>query len=267
MSDPIHEYYSESPGSGHFHKVIALHEKTGIEWEVLSKDIPLLPRGWFELSRLPLEDRLEFTKGYWFAKLPFLASDGMNLEERLEIFFEHVEEIAIFATQTSPQQPFDVHMVYGLKEGQGFFHGSPPANKESIATLVKQFAEFILPHDYLAFLEIHDGFCKYTDTGLIKMREMARIFMKFQELLEDAILIGPDGEQINPSHLIPFYESSQLHCYQCFYADWYPREEMGNVHYSEIERAMSNFADERRWEESQAFPTFMRWLVNYLEDY
>lgn len=266
MSEHFHEYYGREGPNAHFYRVIALHHEPDLDWEELSQKIPLLPRGWFELSRLPTEDRIEFTRAYWMAKIPFISPNESHLEERLDTFFQSLDDIEIFATQSKPDHPFDVHMVYGLKEATGFFHGSPPAADLALDNLRKQFAHVNLPPDYLAFLQIHDGFSKYTDTGLIKSRDMARVFQQLQHLLSEEILVRPDGQGIDPSSLIPFYESFGLHCYQCFYADWYPEEEMGNIYFSENDRTISNFLDRNHLEENLAFSTFLGWLVFYLED-
>jgi len=264
--DSSDAFYSESPGDDHFHRVISLHEEPIADWEALSKEIPVLPRGWFELSRLSSEDRIEFTKEYWFAKLPFLSSDAEELENRLRLFFDQLNDVGLFATQQTPQSPFEVHMVYSLAGHTVFFHGSPPATKESISVLTKQFANFTLPPDYLAFLEIHDGFCKYTDKGIIKMRELSKTYLRFQKVLEGEDVLGLEGEGVNPTRLIPFYESSHLFAYQCFYADWYPFDEMGNVYFSQMEDSLGHFFDEKRIKPSRAYTTFLEWLLAYLEE-
>ncbi|MCH9627715.1 MAG: hypothetical protein S4CHLAM2_13570 [Chlamydiales bacterium] len=266
MSEHFHEVYDGGESSRHFHHVIALHNEPDLEWEKLSQQIPLLPRGWFELSRLPVEDRIEFTREFWLAKIPFISPNESHLEERLYTFFESLDTIEIFATQERPDQLLDVHMVYSLKEAAGFFHGSPPATESALDSLIKQFAHVHLPPDYLAFLQVHDGFCKYTDTGVLKSRHMARTFQHLQHLLIEEVLVRPDGQVIDPSSLIPFYESFGLHCYQCFYADWHPEKEMGNLYFSENDRTLSNFLDRTRLEENLAFSTFLAWLVFYLED-
>lgn len=262
MSDSLHHFYREEERGGPFHKVVPLHESREWSWEAISHEAPLLPRGWYELSRLTAEERLEFTRDYWLSKL---GNNHSEAEDQLETFFSSLEEVGIFVTQSTPTKAYEAHMVYIPKNEESFFHGSPPATKEAIANLSKQFSHFELPSDYLAFLEIHDGFCKYTDTGMIKTKEMARVYQRFQQLRGRDILIGPDGEQVDPLHLIPFYESSHLHCYQCFYADWTPLGEMGTVFYADEDELM-NFLDERYLESSRAFPTFFHFLFSYLED-
>ncbi|MCP5469447.1 MAG: SMI1/KNR4 family protein [Chlamydiales bacterium] len=248
-----------------FHKVISLTE-SDYSWEALSKNMPNLPRGWFELSRLDVEERLEFTRDFWLSKLLFSSTDAARYERRLEDFFSNLEEVEIYATQESDNMPFELHMIYVMEDATGFFQGGPPPNPAAIETLKKQFSHCNLPPDFLSFLEIHDGFSKYTDTGILKVGQMAQTTRRLQELLAEEVLVRPDGQVIDPQCLIPFYESFGLHSYQCFYSDWYPEDEMGNVYFSEHDRTISNFLDAGRLEENLAFPTFLGWLVFYLED-
>lgn len=266
MSEHIHEFYPSDGSSRHFHQVIALHESPDLKWDAITDLAPFLPRGWYELSRLSSADRVEFTREYWESKLPIFALNGANLQRRLYDFFENLDEVGIYATQTTESAPFDVHMVYSLEAATGFYQGRPPASDEAIESLIRRFGHVNLPPDYLAFLKIHDGFSKYTDTGLIHSRDMSQVYQRLQHLLAEEMLVRPDGEVIDPRRLIPFYESFGLHCYQCFYADWYPEEEMGNLYFSEHERSISNYLDRNRLEENLAFPTFLGWLIFYLED-
>lgn len=263
MSGNVSDYYGDKEN---FHKFYALHESPELKWEDLQKEIPLLPRGWFELSKLETNDRIEFTYEYWMAKIPFGGERTTEYEHRLNSFFGKIDDIGIFASQSLPKSPFDIHMIYSLKGGEEFFHGAPPANLQAIRALTHKFAHFNLPSDYLQFFEIHDGFSKVTDTGLISTKNLPRVYQHLQQLLVQDMILTPEGLAINPSFLIPFYESFALHCYQCFYADWYPEEEMGNVFFSEIDLTMSNFSDPNRLEENLAFPTFISWLLFYLED-
>ncbi|MFN0065878.1 MAG: SMI1/KNR4 family protein [Chlamydiales bacterium] len=259
MSEETPEYYSKEL----FHKVVALTKNPDASWDRISHEIPVLPRGWFELSHLSRDDRVEFTKEFWFAKLPF---EEERHERKLEEFFEHLDDVEIYATQEKEGMPFEVHMIYSMQHQTGFFQGGPPSTPEMLETLQKQFANFVLPPDYLAFLGIHDGFNKYTDSGLIRVQMLARAYRAFQEILQGEELVRPDGQVINPKNLIPFYESFGLHSYQCFYADWYLEDEMGNLFFSEYDRTISNFLDTKRLEENLAFGTFLGWLVYYLED-
>jgi hypothetical protein len=264
MGEP--DFFAGNGPTSHFHKVISLHESFDLKWEAIAELAPLLPRGWYELSRLTAADRIEFTHDYWQSKLPFVPNTSVSLEKRLKEFFENLEEIGIYATQAKKGGVFEVHMVYTLAQERGFFQGNPPASEEALDRLIKRFGHIHFPPDYLAFLQIHDGFSKYTDTGLIKSSDMAQIYQRLQRLLAEEVLKGPNGQIIEPEHLIPFYESFGLHCYQCFYADWHPEEEMGNIYFSEPERSISNFLDPQNAEENLAFSSFLGWLIFYLED-
>ncbi|MEZ5315001.1 MAG: hypothetical protein R3E91_02145 [Chlamydiales bacterium] len=265
MDEQFYKYFFPEDEM-YFHHVIPLHRVVDLKWDELCFKTPFLPRGWFELSRLSQEDRIEFTYEFWLSKLPCISQRSNHLEARLRTFFESLEDIEIFATQLKPGHPFDIHMVYALKEAAGFFHGNPPITDLAFDRLCRQFPYVTFPSDYLAFLHIHDGFCKYTDRGLIKSQDMARVYQQFQYLLSEEILIRPDGEEIDTSHLISFYESFELHCYQCFYLDWCPEEEMGNIYFSLHDRRISNFLDPDHLENNFAFPTFLNWLIFYLED-
>jgi hypothetical protein len=272
MNDHIHGYYHEFTDdftpSGHFHRVIPLHEAPDIEWEEISQRVPSLPKGWFELSRLPAGDRMEFVRDFWLSKLPYVP----HVQEFLYKFFEDLAYIGIYATQQSFEDPFNSQMVYGLEGNRGFYHGSPPLNENDVASLEKNFEDtlqthsYMLPVDYTAFLQIHDGFSKYTDTGIIHSSQLCSVYKQFQQfLLEQEPIMNLKCEEINPKALIPFYESFGLHCYQCFWGDWYAEQEMGNVYYSGIDKSMSNVEKKETWSDNMAYPTFLEWLVFYLE--
>jgi len=250
----------------HFHKVIALQERPDLAWEQIRAQVPLLPRGWFELSRLGQEDRVDFTRDFWLTTLPFSAEQGTRLEERMLDFFELVEDVGIFLTQTMENLPFDVHMIYTIQDDVGFFHGAPPASEQARETLIRQFGSVEFPEDYLAFLGIHDGFSKMADSGLIRLRDMARTYQRFQQLLSQEVIVTPEGEVVHPGSLIPFYEAYGLHCYQCFFTEWFTDREMGNVFFSQSEKLMSNYLDEESLENNGAFASFLHWLVHYIED-
>lgn len=273
MNDHVHGYYHEFTDdftpSGHFHRVIPLHEAPDIEWEEISKRVPNLPKGWFELSRIPSGDRIEFIRDFWLAKLPYTP----HIHEFVTKFFGSLAYVGIYATQQAFDDPFEAQLVYGLEKNRGFYHGSPPLTEGEVAQLEKQFEDTLhtvtphmLPADYTAFLQVHDGFCKYTDTGVIKSSQLCSCYNQFQQfLLEQEPLMTLKGEEIDPKGLIPFYESFGLHCYQCFWADWYPEQEMGNVYYSGIEKTFSNVEIKETWADNMAYPTFLDWLIFYLE--
>lgn len=260
------EFFSDKSSSpfanAHFHQVIALHEEKNLKWEDISRIVPILPRGWFELSTLSKEDRIDFTLQYWLSKLTFATSKGIFLEERLINFFENMQDIGIYVTQDHKMAAFDVHMIYSLKEEIAYFHGCPPASVDTCAILAKQFETIHFPKDYLGFLEIHDGFSKYFDRGLIKTKEMAKTYLKFQDDQFDETLLLPTGQPVDLSTLIPFYESEVLHGYRCFYADFVPELEMGNIYLSQLH----NQNGYRIFDDGPVYPTFISWFLDYLEE-
>lgn len=255
--------YSERTPHGHFHAVIPLHDAPHIEWKQAHSLSANLCRGWFELAKLPAKDRIEFTRDFWLAKLPYCP----HLDEFISKFFSSIDDIGVFLTQQKYEDPFDVELVYSLAENSGFFHGACPASEAELIKLRKDFPEYILPLDYLAFLEIHNGFAKLSDTGILpsgKMRESYDGFVKMLES-ESEPIITSKGTSVNPASLIPFYESFGMPYYQCFWADWYPDQEMGNVYYSALTRTLSICKKRDDCIETMAFETFANWLMFYLE--
>lgn len=266
MDYHVKEYYrqySDDSPSGNFHKVIALHEAPDISWNELSKLVPTLPKGWEELAHLPSKDRIEFAEDFWRSKLPYRT----NLDGALRKFFLALDDIGIYITQKRYDDPCEVHLVYSLKDDGGFFRGSIPAGDKQIQELKNFFPSFILPVDYLAFLQIHDGFCKTTDcTGLISSSKMPQAYLDLQKILQEGDPITRrDGSLIDPQSLLPFYESFGMPFYQCFWADWYPEDEMGNVYFSGTQRTISEVIDLDSSSDVMAFPTFTDWLMFYLE--
>ena len=269
MDNHVKDFYqqstSETPG-GHFHKVIPLHDAPEISWKTISKLVPKMSKGWFELAHLSSKDRIDFIREFWLSILPYHS----KLDDFLNRFFASLDDIGIFVTQKKFDDPFDVNLVYSLKGNSGFYRGGLPASEDDIINLEKQFPEYILPEDYIAFLRIHDGFWKTTDcTGIQKASHMLQTYQSFQEMLqqEDPITLNDNDNVVplDPRALIPFYESFGMPFYQCFWGEWYPEHEMGNVYYSgEIKRitikSRSDLAPE-----NMAFPTFLDWLMFYLE--
>ena len=254
--------YSEKNPHGHFHKVVALHGSLDINW-ALAKDIaPNLCKGWFELSRLSTKDRIEFTLEFWLAKLPYHPI----LNKFLEDFFRSIDDIGIYLTQALNDEVFEPQFVYSLSDNSGFFHGYQPATEEEIMSLQKDFPEYVLPVDYLSFLGIHNGFAKLTDTGIMRSTQMKAGYDDFQNTLktEDPI-VSSCGNAVNPSSLIPFYKSFGMPFFQCFWAEWYHENEMGNVYYSGMTKTISDCTKTDFHVETMAFETFIDWLIFYLE--
>lgn len=266
MDRHINEYYQKSSDEGphgNFHQSIALHEAPDIDWSEISVNVPILPKGWYELSQLKTKDRIEFTHDFWQAKLPYRN----KFTQFIDSFFDSLDDIGIFLTQQHFDSPFEVEMVYSLKGSEGFYRGKPPIISGHLEQLNASFPNTTFPFDYIAFLKIHDGFCKTTDsTGITSSVDMVPLYQSVLQLTEgnDIQITGRDTI-IDPKCLIPFYESFGMPFYQCFYSEWYPEQEMGNVYYSAQSHTISDFLSKRESSATLAFPTFLDWLWFYLE--
>jgi hypothetical protein len=266
MDHHVKEYFRQSSDDtprGHFHHVIALHEDQEVSWEFIKEKIPNASRGWFELARLDVKDRIEFTHDFWLAKMPYRA----GFDTFIDRFFSSLDDIGVYITQKTFDDPYQATLIYSIKADSGFFKGDLPISEKNLANLQRDFPSFILPNDYLAFLQIHDGFCKTTDcTGVTRSVDMYANYLKFQSLLQkNEPIVTSQGTTVDPKTLIPFYESFGMPFYQCFWADWYPEQEMGNVYYSGEAKTISDIYSDLSSSETMAFPTFVDWLMFYLE--
>src|SRR5262249_8179640 len=152
---------------------------------------------------------IDFVRDYWISSLPFQP----GFDQFIDTFFGQLDDIGLFLTQRIFDEPYEVHFVYALKGDRGFFQGRLPALEENLVALQKFFSGFVLPADYLAFLQIHDGFAKFTDTGLIPSTMMGRVYQDFQDVLTSSgQLLSATGDAFNPKTLIPFYESFGFPC-------------------------------------------------------
>ena len=124
----------------------------------------------------------------------------------------------------------------------------------------------MLPLDYLAFLQIHNGFSKVTDSGITPSNLMKKKYNDFQNTLSLAEPVTTvKGDPVDALKLIPFYESFGMPFYQCFWGEWYPEEEMGNVYFSGQTNKISDTTGLDPSVDTMAFPTFADWLMFYLE--
>lgn len=254
--------YSDHASHGHFHHVIPLHHDKKLSWAEASQLCPPLCKGWYELAHLPVQDRIDFTHEFWLTKFPYHPT----INEALDKFFSGIDDIAIYLTQKKYDDPFEAVMVYSLSDNSGFFHGACSAKESDIIALQKVFPNYILPLDYLSFLQIHNGFAKLTDTGITKSTEMEMSYNEFQKMVEKEFpLSTTSGQPVNPRSLIPFYKSFGMSFYQCFWGEWYPDQEMGNVYYSSSTKTISNSTRQDDFVETMAFNTFADWLMFYLE--
>ena len=265
MQHHVKDFFRQSSDGGprgNFHRVIALTDAPDIDWDILCQKVPSLCKGWFELALLPPKDRIEFSRDYWLNKLPY--QEGFS--EFLVRFFDSMEDVGIFITQQKFDDPFEACIVYSMK-GDSFYRGGPGATEEEIQQLQKMFPDYILPADYKAFLQIHNGFWKTTDsTGIILINQMEAVNQEFQKMLSgQERLLTTRGQEVNPKSLIAFYESFGMPFFQCFWGEWYPKGEMGNVYYSDLTKSITYTAGVVTSPENLAFPTFLDWLMFYLE--
>lgn len=267
MDRHVKEYYycpsaDETP-KGNYHTVIALHDAPDVNWSSLQVQGDIC-KGWFELAQLPSADRIEFTREYWMLKMPY----HHKLEEGLARFFNALDDIGIYLLKKKIDDPFEGHFIYSIKNNRGFFRGFVPATAQQLDELKCAFPNFILPNDYLTFLNIHNGFSKATDmTGLISSQLMPASYSQFQQQAEvDPPITTRKGKAVNPHLLLPFYESFGLPYFQCFWEEWYPDENMGNVYYSGDSRMISDIDNEDEDpSNNMSFPSFTDWLLFYLE--
>lgn len=262
----IREFYSvfsdETP-SGNFHRVISLNSEPQVTWEEIVDKVPKLCKGWYELAHLSPADRLEFLCDYWLIRLPYHP----DLKDFLVSFFNELDDIGVFVIQKKFEDPFTAELVYSRRGGNGFFRGSIGASEEDLAFLQKKFPNHFFPKEYFSFLQIHNGFSKTTDcTGIIPSHKIFETYLNFQEMIDALPPVETTrGELVDSKSLIPFYESFGMPFFQCFYGEWYPGEEMGNVYYSGLTNAISDIKDNLTGTENMAFATFTDWLMFYLE--
>jgi hypothetical protein len=255
MNALVREFYRTN-----FHQVVFLTE-TKEDWHAAKKRWDLLPRGWFELSQLDFTDRIAFTRDFWLTRIPYHPRFHPFLEE----FFNQLDDVGVVAGQMKEEGPWTLELVYSMGGNKSFFRGSLPCNEEAIDEL-KRSIHANLPHDYLAFLRMHNGFGKLSELGLLDTEEVVSTRRRLIDQLlryEQPLLM--DVHPVDPGSLIPFFEFFGLSSYQCFFTDWYPGNEMGNVYLSGIDYTISDYTDRREWADNLAFSTFLEWLVFYLE--
>ncbi len=265
MDRHVNEFFRQSSGETprNFYRVIPLHEAPDVDWETVHQMVPGLFKGWYELAHLPSKDRIEFIRDFWLNKLPYHC----GFSEFLVRFFESLDDVGVFLTQQKYDDAFEASIVYCLKEDSGFYRGGTPATEEEIEALQKHFPDYILPSDYKAFLQVHNGFWKTTDiSGIAGTDRMVEMNEAFQKMLnQQERLLSTSGREADPKSLIAFYESFGMPFFQCFWGEWYPEGEMGNVYYSGVTRSIIYSEGAEQGPENMAFPTFLDWLMFYLE--
>lgn len=260
MNSLAKQFFSKTKDSP-FLNVRILTEERDFSWDEMNHVAFDLPRAWFELSRIDPVDRVEFTRDFWLDKLPYHP----RAHPRFFEFFEKIDDVAVVLLQRVQEEPMDAELVYSFQDNSSFFRGKPPIT-ESGLELLKDAVETSLPRDYLSFLSIHNGFGKLSEMGLLEAEEIPEKKRKiFDMLMESDRRIRSLDRDVDPGSLIPFYEAIGLSSYQCFYQDWYPGSEMGNIYLSGIDYTLSDLAQKDLWEQNLAFASFSEWLSRYLQ--
>jgi len=260
MNSQIRDFFkvngSQDP---HFQEVRFLSEEKELQWEEVEKTG--LPRGWFELSQVSFEDRVEFSREFWLKRLSFHPTATPGIAE----FFDQLDDVAVVICRQTKEEPWRAELVYSLADNSTFFRGLPPADEEEIDWAKKQLRED-LPKDFWGFYRLHNGFGKLTELGLLPLDELqdARERLINSVIKSDRPLRMLE-QWIDPSSLVPFYEEYGLGSFQCFNSEWYPSSEMGNVYFSAIDYTLSDISDRKTWAENLAYPTFLEWLTAFLE--
>ena len=256
MNALVRRYFYDD---ANFEEVLVLSEGPKKNWSDIEQLAPSLPRGWFELSRIPSEDRVEFSCSFWLKRLPFNPKAYAAISE----FFSALDDVGVVLAKN--KESWSPQLVYSLMDNSCFFRGLPPATEAQVEEL-KSELDFAFPSDWVAFTKIHNGFGKLSELNLLKIEEIPAVRRKVMEMVLKAPRIVRSGERaIDPSSLVPFFEASGLSSFQCFYADWYPEHEMGNVYFSGIDYTVSDANRERPSADGGGFSSFLEWLASYLE--
>ncbi len=259
--NPLVQSFFAGKEDAAFKEVVFLSDETAIQWEEAVKIAPDLPRGWYELSRISARDRIDFTRDFWLDRMPYHPSAHPVFFE----FFEELDDVGVVLQRRDGAVVFSAELVYSFADNSTFFRGQPPCHENTLVELKREISEN-LPRDFLAFARIHDGFGKLSEMGLLEIEEISHARRRVMDLLLRAQKRVKSGTvDVDPSSLIPFYESLGLSSFQCFYTDWYPGSEMGNVYLSGVDYTLSNVSDKKAWIENLAFPTFSEWLSYYLQ--
>jgi hypothetical protein len=266
MNSFVYDFYSKTSdiegGAAPFNEVILVDDNSKLAWEKLIEIAPNFPRGWYELCCLSTSDRIEFTHDFWKSIIPYVP----HIDSFLSSFFSNLDDVAVFLVKNLPDDPFKIDLVYSLCNTDSFFRGCPPSTEKQIVNLNSYFKN-VLPADYLSFFKIHNGFAKNSDTGIIQLDNVIPIAEQQQAAIsngEKQVKCG--NKPIDPSSIIPFYQCFGRNIFQCFYADWYPGQEMGNVCYSGIDYTISDYNYLKNSSEQLAFASFMDWFIFYLEE-
>ena len=240
-------------------EVIFLSQDKSCLWDEISQKIPDLPKSWFELSRVHPLERIEFVKLLWQDLLPF----HLKFSPYLESFFAKLDDIGIVVAKRGGE--YFPEMVYSFSDNSTFFIGNPPATFDDVRYFISQLG-FSLPQDFLSFLILHNGFGRLGSSGILSMDDVDSERQKVRKMLMgNNFVIDHRGGVVNPQSLIPFYVDSGLNSYQCFYVDWSPMGEIGNVYLSGLNSSISDISKSFDLSDELAFASFSEWFMQFLE--
>ncbi|MBI5345684.1 MAG: SMI1/KNR4 family protein [Chlamydiae bacterium] len=263
MNSCVLEFYkkAKTANDSGFYDLIFV-ENSELSYEEVLNLCPSLPRGWFELTKLDKALRIEFARDFCLSTLPYVPKNYPLLSD----FFSKMDDIGVVLIKKNQNSLFECELVYSMQSNLSFFRGSPPCSEEMIDLVNRELNE-CLPKDFLAFLKIHNGFSKNYDSGIIKAECLKEFAQEFQGLIiNNSKIIKCGKKQIDPSSLIPFYQSYSKGDFQCFYLDWFSQNDIGNVYYSSGDLAISDFNLNISSIETLAFPSFLEWLIFYIEE-
>src|ERR1700733_6444468 len=101
-------YVDEETPVRFYHQVVPLHESPEMPWEEVKEKMPHLPKGWYELSRLEIDDRVDFVKDFWLSTLPFVS----HIHAFLDIFFNRLDDVGVYLTQSRFDSSYECEIVY-----------------------------------------------------------------------------------------------------------------------------------------------------------
>ena len=260
MNTQVREFFQvDGIKKSHFQAVRFLSEEKALDWTDAEK--MGLSRGWFELSRVSIEDRIEFLKVFWLKNLSFHPKASLAIER----FFERLDDIVVLVCRQTVEDPWRVEIVYSMADNSTFFRGLSPANEDDISTIKKNLG-VDLPSDFWAFSKIHNGFGRLSELGLMPIEDLEGTRKRLiSSMLRSEKPLRMGELKVDLDSLFPFYEEFGLASFQCFNAQWYPENEMGNVHFSGIDYTLSDTLERGEWPDNLAFPTFLDWLAAFLE--
>ena len=177
MNSLVRQFFTENK-EALFKEVLFLSEEPSASWEEITQKAPDLPRGWFELSRVSAEDRVEFTREFWLDRIPYHPIAHPSFFE----FFDTLDDVAVVLTRRKEDEPMDAELVYSLSDNSSFFRGKPPCKEHDLHEL-KIEIDLNLPRDYRSFARIHNGFGKLSEMGLLEIGEIAHTRRRVMDLL------------------------------------------------------------------------------------